>query len=181
MNPHLRLATENDAHAMLAIYEPFIHDTAFTFELVSPSMDEFRRRIRDTIKQHPWLVCEDLEAGKIMGYAYAGKHHERAAYQWSANVSIYIAADQHRQGIGRKLYAALFRILAEQGYCNLYGGITLPNAPSVALHESFGFKPTALYKSVGFKFGDWHDVGYWHLLLRPLATPTAPPLTTYRL
>ncbi|MBI3555646.1 MAG: N-acetyltransferase [Deltaproteobacteria bacterium] len=179
MNSNIRLATEADAQALLFIYEPYIRDTVITFEIDSPGVDEFRRRIRDTMKCLPWLVFED--EGKIVGYAYAGRHHERAAYQWSANVSVYLASTHHRKGIGKKLYTELFRILRAQGYYTLYGGITLPNAASVAIHESFGFKPTAMYANVGYKFGKWHDVGWWYLPLRPYDRPAGPPDPDYRL
>ena len=178
MNSKIRLATEHDAKALLAIYDPIIRDTAFTFEVQSPGVDEFRRRIRSTMKLMPWLVyeCE----GEIAGYAYGGRHHERAAYQWSANVSIYIAATHQRKGIARQLYGALLPVLRTLGFYNVYGGITVPNDPSIALHESFGFRPTAMYKNVGYKFGKWHDVGYWHLALRPYDLPSGPPSTDYR-
>jgi L-amino acid N-acyltransferase YncA len=111
-----------------------------------------------------------------VGYAYASKHRERAAYQWSVDVSIYIRPHAHRRGIGRALYTSLFRVLALQGFYHAYAGITLPNPASVGLHEALGFQPVGVYQAVGFKLGAWHDVGWWRLLLRPLAEDPRRPV-----
>src|SRR5205823_3664575 len=94
------------------------------------------------------------------------RHSARAAYRWSVNASVYIDASQWRRGIGRGLYRSLFAILAAQGYVNAYAGITLPNPSSVGLHEAVGFTPVGVYRSVGYKFGRWHNVGWWELALR---------------
>lgn len=112
----------------------------------------------------PCLVYE--HGNDILGYAYGSKHHERAAYRWSANVSIYVEIHPHRQGIGRKLYAALLECLKIQGFYNAYVGISLPNPASIRLHESFHFKPVGVYHSTGFKLGTWHDVGWWECALQ---------------
>ena len=110
----------------------------------------------------------------MQGYAYASRHRDRAAYQWSIDVSVYVRADAHRRGIGRALYAALLRIVVAQGFYNAYAGITLPNPASVGLHESFGFRPVGMYRRVGHKLGAWHDVGWWALDLQPRpASPAA--------
>jgi phosphinothricin acetyltransferase len=91
------------------------------------------------------------------------------------DVSVYVRAAAHRRGIGRGLYSGLLRIVAAQGFCNAYGGITLPNPSSVGLHESMGFQAVGVYRAVGYKLGSWHDVGWWELAVqaRP-ATPEAP-------
>lgn len=168
---NIRLATERDAAQILAIYEPIVRETAISFETDIPTLDEMRRRISDTLSYLPWLVCE--QQGTILGYAYASKHRARAAYQWSADVSVYVHPQAHRQGVASALYASLFQILRLQGFYNLYAGIALPNAASVGLHESVGFKPVGVYKSVGYKLGSWHDVGHWHMQLQPMpARPT---------
>lgn len=114
-------------------------------------------------------------AGEVQGYAYAGRHRERAAYQWAVDTSVYVRADARGRGVGRALYAALFDQLVALGYFQAFAGIALPNAGSVALHESVGFAPLGVYRNVGYKFGAWHDVGWWQKSLQPLrAEPAAP-------
>lgn len=174
MKSSIRLATENDAGAILDIYAPIIRDTVTSFEYEVPTKANIRGRIAKVLADLPWLVCE--HDGQVSGYAYAGKHRERTAYQWSTDVSVYIHADFRRQGIGRALYTALFDILRLQGYFNAYAGVTLPNPGSVGLHESFGFEPVGIYQKVGFKKGGWHDVGWWQLELQPRSTNPASPI-----
>ncbi len=169
----IRLARPGDARGVHAIYAPIVRDTAISFELDAPSEEEMRGRIVDTLATHPWLVWE--EAGRVAGYAYASRHRERLAYQWSVDVSCYVHADFRRRGIGARLYRALLELLRAQGYFNAYAGIALPNAASVALHESVGFRPVGVYRGVGYKREAWHDVGWWHCRLAPLAAdPPAP-------
>jgi phosphinothricin acetyltransferase len=169
----IRLATESDAEQIQAIYAPYVIHTAISFELEPPTVEEMRGRIGDILPHWPWLVCEQRR--KILGYVYAGRHRSRAAYQWSADVSVYIDEQFHRLGIGRALYSSLFAILALQGFYNAYAGITLPNAVSVSLHESLGFQPIGVYHAVGYKLGAWHDVGWWQLMLRAPTIPPDPP------
>jgi phosphinothricin acetyltransferase len=169
----IRLATIDDARDVHAIYAPFVRDTAVSFELEPPDVGQMRERIGDTLATHPWLVLE--RDGAIAGYAYAGKHRERLGYRWSADVSCYVHPDFQRRGLGRALYIALLRVLRAQGYYNAYAGIALPNAASVALHESVGFRAVGVFREAGFKLGRWHDVGWWGCrLLEPPAMP-APP------
>lgn len=96
----------------------------------------------------------------MIGYAYASKWKGRCAYRYSVEVSVYLHAEQSGQGMGTALYSALFKQLSELGYHVAIGGIALPNAASVALHEKFGMKKVAHFKEIGFKFGQWVDVGY---------------------
>lgn len=172
--PGIRTARADDAPEIQAIYAPYVRDTAISFELEPPSVEEMARRIEATLSTFPWLV--HVDDGRIAGYAYASRHKERHAYRWSVDVSAYVHRDCHRRGIGGSLYRALLRIVREQGFFNAYGGITLPNAASVALHESLGFRPFCVYRGVGFKGGRWHDVGWWHLRLAPLPPDPAPPI-----
>ncbi len=168
----LRTARPEDAPAIAEIYRPYVTDTVITFELDPPSAPEFASRMEALRDLAPWLVCE--VDGNVVGYAYAAKHHERAAYQWALNAAVYLSAAHQRRGLGRALYTALFELLRLQGFCSVHGGITLPNAPSVGLHESLGFRRVALYPAVGFKLGAWYDVGWWQLELRPrLGEPPA--------
>jgi L-amino acid N-acyltransferase YncA len=83
------------------------------------------------------------------------------------DVSVYIHQHHHRRGIGRTLYTSLFELLRLQGYINAYAGVTLPNAGSVGLHLSMGFQPVGTYSQVGYKYGVWHDVAWYQLLLQP--------------
>ena len=161
----IRLATIADAPQFAAIYAPYCSDSVISFEEVAPSADEMAGRIAATLVRFPWLVFE--EAGDIRGYAYAGRHRDRAAYRWSTDVSAYVRVDWHHRGIGRALYTRLFEILVRLGYYNAFAGITLPNAASVGLHESMGFVPVGVYRRVGYKFGTWHDTGWWQLELQP--------------
>ena len=175
----IREASDGDAEQIAAIYAPYVRHTAISFEVVPPTTAEMAERIRGLTAAYPWLVCSDGRA--VLGYAYASRHRERAAYGWSVDVSVYVRGDAHRRGIGRALYSALLRIVAAQGFYNAYGGITLPNPSSVGLHESMGFTPVGVYRAVGFKLGAWHDVGWWELALTqrpafPAATRSASEL-----
>jgi phosphinothricin acetyltransferase len=170
----IRTARETDAAAMLAIYEPFVRGSSVTFEITPPTEAEFKSRVARTLTQNPWLVHES-NPGAVDGYAYATAHRERAAYQWTVEVSVYVAATRYRGGIGKALYTALFEILRKQGYRNALAGITIPNPASVGFHESLGFERIANYPNVGYKLGYWHDVGWWQLELQELrGAPTTP-------
>ena len=170
MTSGIRLARSGDAGQMLDIYAPFIRDDAVSFELEVPTMAEFADRVQLTLTSLPWLVLEVDET--ILGYAYASKHRERAAYQWSVDVSAYITEDYRRRGVGRALYTSLFACLRLQGYFNAYAGITLPNPASVGIHEAMGFTHVGTFQDVGHKFGQWHSVGWWGLALQQHAAPS---------
>ena len=168
----IRLAEPRDADAVAAIYEPNITKGVASFELVPPDAEEMARRMAATLATHPWLVCE--HESRVIGYVYASQHNPRTAYQWSTNVTVYIDPAFHRRNVGRALYVSLFALLRLQGFYNAYGGITLPNAGSVGLHEALGFALVGIYRDVGYKFGRWHDVGWWGLDLQE--KPATPPL-----
>ena len=173
MRAHIRLAIDSDAEQIQAIYAPIVRDTAISFETEAPSVKEMRERILGKQGHFPWLVCElDHE---LLGYVYAGSHRERAAYQWSVDVTAYVSAARRRSGVGRALYTSLFRILVLQGFYSAFAGITLPNAGSTGLHTSLGFQPVGVYRNVGYKLGAWHDVSWWYLPLQaPANAPAAP-------
>ncbi len=147
----IREATGNDAAAVAAIYAPYCDSSAISFEIEAPSPDEIRTRIEKVLPKYPWLVCETED--HVVGYAYASRHRERAAYRWTVDVGIYIADDQHRRGIGRALYCSLFSLIVQQGYFKAYAGITLPNDASVGLHLAMGFSEVGTYPAEGFKLG----------------------------
>jgi L-amino acid N-acyltransferase YncA len=173
MSCKIRLARTDDDAGVHAIYAPFCEHTVVSFETEAPSVEEMAGRIARTLQFHPWLVCE--EGGRVLGYAYATSHRQRAAYRWSVEVSAYVADGHRRRGLGRAMYTSLFRVLELQGFCNAYAGVTLPNPASVGLHEAMGFVPVGVYRRVGYKFGAWHDVGWWQLALLPHPPHPAEP------
>jgi L-amino acid N-acyltransferase YncA len=169
----IRLASEDDASGILSIYTPYITNTSFTFETEVPAENEFKERINKYSLKYPWLVCE--KNGQIAGYAYASQYRERTAYQWSAECSVYVHDGFQRRGAAQALYSALFAILKRQGFMNVYAVINLPNDNSVALHERMGFTYFATYKKVGYKLGQWKNVGWWRLQLNEFVNePPAP-------
>lgn len=169
----IRVVKERDAEAIQRIYAPIVADTPISFEMEVPSVDEIKERLKKTLVLHPWLVYE-LD-GKVVGYAYASTYRTRVAYQWSAEVTVYVDQNFRGKGIGKALYLDLFEILKKQGYRTLIGGITLPNTGSVAIHESLGFRKVAHFNSVGYKLGAWHDVGFWQLEVQPyILDPPVP-------
>ena len=128
-------------------------------------------RIERGQEAYPWLVAE--VGGRLAGFAYASQHRSRSAYRWAADVSVYVDPERQRGGIGRALYETLFDLLRLQRLHVACAGITLPNDASVALHEACGFEPVGVYRRIGWKFGEWRDVGWWQLGLAP-ATNAAP-------
>jgi L-amino acid N-acyltransferase YncA len=160
----VRPATPFDAAALVAIYAPFVEQTAVSFEEVVPTPDAFAGRIEKSLTRWQWLVGE--VDGVVAGYAYGSQHRERAAYRWSVEVSAYVDPHFQRQGVARTLYGALFEDLVEKGFCTAFAGITLPNEASVGLHTAVGFEPIGVFRSIGWKFGRWHDVAWFQRRLR---------------
>ena len=170
MSATIRLASDADAAAIQAIYAPYVLETPISFELTPPSVETIAQRLHKTLPSYPWLVCADA-AGAVVGYAYAGRFAERAAYDWSAEVSAYVRRDCHRRGVGAALYTSLLALLKLQGYHTAVAIIALPNDASIGLHRSFGFKDAGVLNEVGFKLGSWHDVAYLELALQPQSEP----------
>ncbi len=161
----VRFALESDATEICAIYAPHVTEGATSFEDHAPDVAEMARRIAAKWPTHPWLV--DTDDHGVAGYAYAAPYRDRAAYRWVCEVSAYVRSDRTGRGVGKRLYAHLIGLLTAQGYTQAYGGMTLPNPASAALHESAGFRRFATYENVGFKNGAWRDVGWWALDLAP--------------
>jgi phosphinothricin acetyltransferase len=159
-----------DSAACAAVYAPYVTDSVASFEEVPPGAAEMADRMRAA---HVWLVAE---SDRVLGYAYASRHHVRAAYRWAADVAVYIESSAHRAGVGRALYAELFERLRELGYWMLCAGITLPNEASSGLHRAMGFVPVGTFSRIGWKAGAWHDVEWLALDLRPgdEGTPAEP-------
>ncbi len=159
----IRLATVEDAPKLLEIYRYYVESTAITYEYDVPSLEEFEKRIENVLKNFPYLVAE--QDGTILGYAYASKFHERAAYQWSVEMSIYLDKDQKRNGLGRMLYEELEKRLKDQGILNLYACIGYPEKEdeyltydSVRFHEKMGYKLIGEFHKCGKKFDRWYNM-----------------------
>ncbi len=157
MEIKIRSATVEDAPELLKIYSPYVTDTAITFECTVPTVDEFRNRIADTLKNFPYLVVE-LD-GQLVGYAYAGSFGGREAYKFSAELSIYLDKNFRGRGLGRKLYGELEKLLAQRGTTNLYACVAYPEVEdefltraSVKFHERLGFKICGKFTNCGEKF-----------------------------
>lgn len=170
----IRHADNKDVKEILAIYGHFIANSMVTFETDIPSINDFQKRIVHHQQNFPWLIAG--VNGVVAGYVYASKYRERIAYQWVAEVSIYMHLSYRGKGIAAQLYQALFEILRLQGICKVYAVISVPNPESVGFHEKMGFKWFATYKNVGNKFGKWCDVGWWELELNAPVNNPKPPI-----
>lgn len=159
----IRLATEEDAAAIAAIYRPYVEETRITFEEVAPTASEIAQRMGNPI--YPWLIVE--EDGRVLGYASTSPMRARHAYRWCVETGIYLDAAAHGQGLGRQLLAAHLDLLERQGFVTVIAGIALPNDASVAVHEKLGFTLSGIERGVGFKHGEWVDVGRWQRNLAP--------------
>jgi len=170
----IRRVRRADAAAIAAIYAYYVRETVISFEEAAPDDAEMEARIVSITARYPWYVADD--DGRVAGYAYAGPHGTRAGYRWSVDVTVYLAPELHRRGIGRALYTALFAELQRMGFRRAYAGITLPNEKSVGIHEAFGMTPVGVYHHVGFKHGRWYDVGKWERSLGDDSPPEEPLL-----
>ena len=159
----IRSVTTEDAEALLNIYSYYVENTAITFEYDVPTLEEFRQRISNTLKKYPYLAAE--KEGQILGYAYAGVFKDRAAYDWSAETTIYLAQDAVKCGVGRMLYEALEKEMKERGFLNLYACIGYPieedeylTKNSAEFHEHLGYEYVGRFHKCGYKFGRWYDM-----------------------
>lgn len=171
----IRFLEEKDIKRIIEIYSYYIENTTITFEYIVPSYNEFKERFFNIQKQFPFIVYE--ENGIIYGYAYASDHHERAAYKWNCEFSIYIDKNYLGKGTGVVLYNALEEIVKLQGYYNAYSLITVPNERSFALHKKIGFKLECIHENTGFKNGNWIGVSEWIKPLRKYSNPTKFPIS----
>jgi L-amino acid N-acyltransferase YncA len=168
----IRPADVADAAGIAAVYRPYVTVSVASFETAPPDAAELARRMLGAPRL-PWFVgCRD---GVVVGYAYAAPHRTRAAYRWSVDCSVYLAAAERGAGTGRALYERLLPAVRDLGYVTAFAGIALPNPASVGLHTALGFTAVGTYRAVGFKSGRWHDVGWFQLPLRELpAEPVEP-------
>lgn len=162
-NMKIRIAVKEDAYKLLEIYKPYVERTAITFEYDVPSVQEFEERIMHILEKYPYLVAE--RNGEIVGYAYAGSFHSRAAYGWAVETTVYVRQDQKKTGIGKKLYDALEKVLAAQNILNLNACIAYPvkkdaylTKNSVQFHEHLGYRFVGEFQKCGYKFGHWYNM-----------------------
>lgn len=153
---NIRIATLEDAFAIQNIYRYYVDNTAITFELEVPSVKEFQERITKTLERYPYLVAE--EEGEVIAYAYAGIFYDRRAYDWSAEMSVYVQRGIHGKGVGTALYEKLEELLKKQNIVNLFACITHPNAESEAFHAARGYEKKAHFEQCGYKLGKWWDI-----------------------
>ena len=170
-----RLATPADAADCAAIYGPYVSGSAISFELVPPTTDEMASRIEKVMAHWPWVVVE-LD-GIVRAYAYATRHRERPAYDWTTETTVYVHPEFRARGLGRIAMRSLIAVLRLQGFHLLVAGITAPNPGSVRLHESLGFERIGEFEAIGWKFDGWHGVEFWALELdarEPVPDPVTP-------
>lgn len=167
----VRLARPEDAPALLKIYAPYVTETVVSFEYQVPTVEEFSSRVKNTLAWHPYLVWE--EGKRVLGYAYAHPYAARPAYQWGAELTVYLHPEACRRGIGRKLYGALFDLLRLQGVRTVYGCITAENEASVAMHTALGFREAGRFHNAGYKQGRWLDVLWLEKEIAPYDEPGA--------
>ena len=172
-----RIAKVEDASRILEIYAYYVENTAVSYEYDVPSLEEFTERIRNILVKYPYIVAE--EDGRIVGYIYASRFAQRAAYGWAAGTSIYIDREYHRRGIGKLLYEKLEAILKLQNITNLYAGAPdpmeekNPHPPmnSQHFHEAIGYKPVARYHGCGSKFGRWYNLLWMEKIINEHTVP----------
>jgi phosphinothricin acetyltransferase len=175
----LRLAEPGDGAAIAEIYAPIVAATAISFEETPPDTATMTGRIIQQAGDKPWLVAE--RDGMLLGYAYASTFRARPAYRFGVEVTVYVAEAARRSGVARTLYAALFALLAAQGYRRAFAGVTQPNDASDALHRAAGFAEIGTFPAAGWKFGRWHDVRFYARTLRALDVPEHDPLALHAL
>jgi L-amino acid N-acyltransferase YncA len=169
----VRPASPQDAAACVAIYRPYVENTAISWEIDVPTVDEMATRIAGLRATHEWLVLERED--RIVGFAYGQPLKRLATFQWSAETGIYMHVGHHRTGGGRELYTRLLHRLTERGYRQAFAGITQPNAASNGFHRSFGFQDAGLYRRAEWKHNCWHDIAWMQLDLVGPADQNAPP------
>ena len=172
----IRAATPEDAASIAAIYAPHVLTGTASFEIDPPDARAIRTRMASSDGLYPWMVATNGDAdGGVIGYAYASKFRDRPAYRYVCESSIYLTDASSGSGVGRLLYGALVTTLRAQGFVHAIGAITLPNDRSIKLHEAVGFRRAGVYREVGFKHGQWIDVGFWQVQLNEPVVPPVEP------
>lgn len=176
---YLRIATPEDANDLLSIYAPYVMNTAITYEYAVPSVEEFRARIKNTLKKYPYIVA--MRGNEPVGYAYTGAFHPRASYAWDVEASIYVRRDCHGLGLGRRLYDALEKLSQAQNMINLYACIAYPEKDdeyltqnSMQFHSHLGFELIATFKRCAYKFGRWYGMIWMQKIINPHSPNPSP-------
>lgn len=176
----IRTATLSDAQALLNIYSPYVEHTAITFEYDVPSVEEFASRIKNTLQKYPYLVAE--KNGRLLGYVYASPFHERPAYDWAVETSIYVDQNIKHQGIGRRLHDALEDALRSQGILNMNACIAYPpeedeylDKNSVEFHTHMGYRLVGEFYKCGYKFHRWYNMVWMEKLIGNHLSDQKPP------
>ena len=174
-----RRVTEADAVQLLTIYAPYVVDSAISFEYEVPSEEDFKQRIRS-------IACllytsDAADEGQIIGYAYAHRHMERAAYQWNAEISIYIRQGFTGKGLGKKMCQTLIELLRLQGIRNVFSCVTIPNERSVHLHQSMEFSTEGIFQQAGYKCGKWQTIAWFRKNIASYTNEPAPFLSISRI
>lgn len=159
----VRDAALEDAERILEIYNYYVRNTAITFEYVTPTLEEFKERMRTTMRRYPYLVI--LKDGRIEGYAYASHFVGRAAYDWSCELTVYLDHNAQKCGMGRAIYEALENALHDMGVLNLYACIGYPEhddeyltTNSADFHAHLGFAKVGEFHKCGYKFNRWYNM-----------------------
>jgi phosphinothricin acetyltransferase len=169
----IRIVKESDAAQIVGIYRPYVETTAISFEEEVPSVEDMTKKIIKVSGTFPFIVYE--EGGEVLGYAYATRYRERAAYRWSLEDSVYLRKDATGRGLGKLLLGTLIELLRELGYLKVYAVITPPNPASVGLHEKLGFTHLCRFSDTAFKLGSWQAIDWMELSLRePPLHPSEP-------
>ena len=176
----IRTVRPEDAPELLAIYAPYVRETAITFEYEVPALEEFSERIRRTLERFPYLAAQSGD--RLLGYAYASPFQGRPAYGWSAQSSIYVDRSVRRSGVGRALCTALEQTLTAQNFLNLNACIAMPaqdsdpylTCGSAAFHTAMGYRPAGWFHQCGYKFGRWYDMIWMEKILGPHPDVPAP-------
>lgn len=155
----IRLAEEADMEQFAEIVNYYIENTAINFHDRIQSEDDWEAMWEVLHERYPFVVAE--KEGVLGGIAYASPWKMRGAYKWTAEVTVYVRAGHERQGLGRALTSRMIDLLDRQGYRVIVAVIALPNAASVALHQSLGFEHAGTLKRLGFKNEEWRDVSFW--------------------
>ena len=163
----IRSIKKEDIPAVLAIYNWYILHTNITFETEELSLEAFTKRIEAVTSRYPWIVME--ENGVIKGYAYLGTFNPRAAYDWTADLSIYLDHEERGHGLGTQLMHAILQEAAEEGYYQIISIVTSGNAASEHLHEKCGFVRRGSLEDTGYKNGKWLGITYFMKTLRNAA------------
>ena len=174
----IRTARPEDAPALLGIYAPYVEKTAISFEYEVPTLTEFQTRIEHILQKYPYLVAE--KDGELMGYAYTHAFVGRAAYEHSAETTIYLREDRRGMGVGKKLYLALEEISKAQNIYSLNACIGYPEAEdeyltmnSIQFHAHMGYRFVGRFYKCGCKFGRWYDMAWMEKILTE--HPQNPP------